>query len=121
MPRVAGLLIAMLILSGCDTLDFGYVNKLDRPITIVEHSGNAPQPMHLKPGAVSAPGFGAIPHTIDVLQLDGHLLASYHTRDLPRSGPRGGVAYVVISKSGAVIERRDHFSYDRWDLTMRWS
>ena len=107
------LFFAGFLLAGCDTLDFGYVNRLHEPITIVEHSWEPPRPVTLKPGAVDPPGFGHIPETIDVLRPSGQLLARYRTRDIPRTGPRSGIAYVVITSNGAVIERKEHFAYDQ--------
>jgi hypothetical protein len=100
---------ALFLLSSCDTLDFGYVNKLSHPIIIVEHSWDPPRPMTLQPGQIAPPGFGHIPETIDVLRSNGQLLASYRTRDIARTGPRSGISYVVIGPKGAVIERREHF------------
>ncbi|HEV2045714.1 MAG TPA: hypothetical protein VGQ95_03860 [Chthoniobacterales bacterium] len=95
--------------SSCDTLDFGYVNKLSHPITIVEHSWDPPRRMTLQPGQVAPPGFGHVPETIDVLRANGQLLARYRTRDIARTGPRSGISYVVIGPKGAIIERKEHF------------
>src|SRR5437016_4453985 len=103
-------LLVLSLLSSCDTLDFGYVNKLHHSITIVEHSWDPPRPVTLKPGAVDPPGFGHTPESIDVLRPDGQLLAHYRTRDIPRSGVRGGIGYVVITPAGPIIERKEHFA-----------
>jgi hypothetical protein len=37
-PRLILSLLAVFVLTSCDTLDFGYVNKLNHPITIVKRS-----------------------------------------------------------------------------------
>jgi hypothetical protein len=105
---ITALLVPFLFTS-CDALDFGYVNKLSHPITIVEHSWDPPRPMTLQAGQIAPPGFGHVPETIDVLRSNGQLLASYRTRDIARTGPRSGISYVVIGPKGAVIERRAHF------------
>src|SRR5258708_1209237 len=104
---------APFLLAGCDMLDFGYVNKLHEPITIVEHSYDRPRPVTLKPGAVDPPGFGHMPERIDVLRSGGQLVGRYRTRDIPRTGPRSGIAYVVITSAGSLIERKKYFAYDQ--------
>lgn len=106
-------LLVLSLLSSCDTLDFGYVNKLHHPITIVEHSWDPPRPMTLRPGEVAPPGFGHIPESIDVLRPNGQLLAHYRTREIPRTGPRGGIQYIVITPTGPMMELKEHFAYDQ--------
>jgi hypothetical protein len=110
-----GCVLALLLaaaLSGCDSLALGYVNKLPHPITIVEHGRDSAHPIHLKAGEIMPPGFGPTAESIDVLGRGGRLTAHYRTRDLPRSGRRGGIEYVVITARGAVMELKDRLGYD---------
>jgi hypothetical protein len=100
-------------LSGCDSLALGYVNKLPHPITIVEHGGReSDHAIHLKAGEIFPPGFGPMAKSIDVLGGGGRLVGHYRTRELPGSGRRGRVHYLVITPRGAVVELKDHLDYN---------
>ena len=105
--------LCVFFLSGCDTLDFGYVNKRSHPITIVEHSWDPPRPMTLEPGQILHPGFGHVAKSIDVLGKNRQLLAHYRIRDIPEIGPRHGLEYIVIDSKGAVIDREGSYKYGK--------
>ena len=112
-PRAVAFLLMTFALSGCDTFSLGYVNKLHRPITIVEHGRNSAHPINLGPGASYTPGFGPTAESIDIVGRDGQILAHYRTRDIPRTETRGSIEYVVIQPNGAVREFREHIAYDQ--------
>jgi hypothetical protein len=100
---VAALFAIAQVLSGCDTIAQGYVNRLSRAVTIVEHPGPKIHPFTLTPGQVSSPGFGRNPRTFDVIAPGGRLIATYRPSDLAVSG-REFYRYVVIDSRGAHIE-----------------
>jgi hypothetical protein len=105
--------IAGMTLCGCgDELMLGYVNKLHQPVTIVEHGWDVGRPRELRPGQVSAPPFGHMPSTINVVAADGKVIAHRRVSDIPRVGARGGIRYVVISDTGVVMELKNHFEYE---------
>ncbi len=108
-PRVLPLLFVALLLSGCDSLALGYVNKLHHRITIVEQGGRSQaHPIILKPGEIFTPGFGPTARSIDIIGRDGHIIAHYRIRDIPRIAAGGRFEYVVIDPNGAVMELKEH-------------
>ena len=96
--------LSAFLLSGCDTLAWGYVNKLDHPITVVEHGWDAPRPLTLAPKQVVSPGFGHLPDSIDLLMPDGHVFAHYHRHEISRVGSRDGFEYVVITSTRVFLQ-----------------
>jgi hypothetical protein len=94
-------------LSGCDTFGLGYVNKLNRPVRVVEHGYGVAQPFTLQPGEVKEVGFGRVAESIDILRSEGQLLAHYRTREIPRIGRGRAAEYVVITPSSVMIQEKE--------------
>jgi len=102
-PRISTLVFVAAILSGCDPAGLGYVNRLSHPVTIVEDGSKRPaQTIRLTAGEIRQPTIGIVPHSIDLLDSRGQLIAHYRIRDIPREHPRGD-DYVVITPQGAVF------------------
>jgi hypothetical protein len=112
-PRAVAFLFVAFVLSSCDTLALGYVNKLQHRITIVEHGRDLARPIVLKPGEIFTPGFGSTAESIDIIGRDGHVFAHYRTRDIPRTESRGSIHYVVIHPNAAVMELKEHPAYNQ--------
>jgi hypothetical protein len=94
-----------LVLSGCgETVSWGYRNKLDHAVTVVEHGWGGARRIVLAGHQTIPPGFGQLPNTIDLVAPDGHVFAHYRRSEIPRIGPEHILDYLVIAPNRVYVE-----------------
>ncbi len=97
--------MSALALAGCDTIAWGYVNRLPYRVVVVEHFGDHDVRRPLKPGERIDPGFGHN-RPFDLLGPDGVLFARYRPSQL-RVVDRHAFSYVVIQRGEIVVQPKE--------------
>jgi hypothetical protein len=94
-----------LVLSGCgETVSWGYRNKLDHAVAVVEHGWGGARRIALARHQTIPPGFGQLPNAIDLVAPDGHVFAHYRRSEIPRIGPEHILDYLVITPKSVYVE-----------------
>jgi hypothetical protein len=99
-----------LSLGGCDTIAWGYVNRLPYRVIIVEHCSDHEHRIPLEPGQHIDPGSGRN-HPFDLLGPDNVSFAHYRPSQL-RVIDRHAFSYVVIRRGEVTVEPKEQVLAD---------
>ena len=101
------LFVCLLALSfaGCDTIAWGYVNRLPHRVTVVQHFSDHDLRTPLAPGERIDPGFGQN-RPFDLLDAHGVAFGHYRPSQL-RVLDRHAFSYIVIRRGEIVVEPKE--------------
>ncbi len=102
--RLAACLLA-LSLAGCDTIAWGYVNRLPHRVTVVQHFPDHELRTSLAPGERIDPGFGRN-RPFELLDFHGVSFAHYLPSQL-RVLDRHAFSYIVIRQGEILVEPKE--------------
>lgn len=87
--------------AGCDTIAWGYVNRLPHRVTVVQHFPDHDLRTPLTPGGRIDPGFGPN-RPFELLDAQGVAFGSYRPSQL-RVVDRHALSYVVIRRGEIIV------------------
>ena len=105
MRSLQSILLLALSLASCDTIAWGYVNRLPYPSPLSSTSGITTFADRSSPESGSIRAFGHN-RSFDLLGPDGGLFARYRPSQL-RVVDRNAFSYVVIQRGEIVVEPKD--------------
>ena len=111
MRTLLPLLALMVLLSGCDHIGPGYINKRASAVTIVEHGGSDRR-FTLAPSQQDPPGFGPEPRSIDIIGADPRHSEHYRLADIPRNFSAAAFRYIVINDTGVAFVSKETIPAD---------
>lgn len=112
---VFGCTLVALALTGCDPIGYGYVNRLNYPVTVVHHVGGEETRFTLAPGARKLPAIHDwLGDREEFLDSRGHQIAVFTRADLQKWGRRDVPPVLVLSQTGVSLA-----SFDYWKQWQR--
>src|SRR5437764_6443037 len=102
-----------LLLVGCDPIGYGYVNRLQRPVTVAHHVHGREERFTLAAGARQLPRMGDwLGEREEFFDPSGRRIAVFTRDDLGRLRSRDVPPVLIVSPSGASLAPREY--WERW-------
>lgn len=98
--------------AGCDTLGYGYVNRLSQPVTVTRSDRHHSYPLVLAAHARRMPMLGdSIPERVSFSDSEGRLIGIFASADRSRV-PRSSPSVLLIERTG--ISEAPGASWHSW-------
>ena len=105
--------LASVLLAGCDPIGYGYVNQLQRPVTVVHNVHGTAERFTLAAGARQLPRLGDwLGEREEFFDPSGRQIAVFTRDDLGRLGHRNFPAVLVVSSGGISLASREY--WENW-------